>query len=145
MAKATKVPKIRAAGKEARVRELVAEEKTSREIAAILAEEGLTVSHTAVTRFLREEAEERRDAARSVAASDAQESVPLVTKSLRRLIEKGMHRAARTKDDRDFARLGQMVTQACRALHHVTVGDDDAPREALDRLAEMVWGKGGKR
>ena len=142
--------KIRSAGREAEVRELAAGGMTSRQIAAQLSETGLKVSHQAVARFLREETEDRRSAARSVAASDAQESVPLVTASLRELIELGMERVRPGKDGercdhRDFARLSQAVTQASRALHQVTVGDDDdTPRETIDRLAEWVWGGASK-
>jgi hypothetical protein len=79
--------KIRSAGFEAKVRKLAAEGLTYRQISDKVAELGLEVSHVAVGRFLTEEADERRGAARNVAASEAQQSVPLVTSKLRKWVE----------------------------------------------------------
>ena len=62
--------KIRSAGREARVRQLAAQGKTSREIAEELGRDGLKVSHASVSRFLREETAERRAAAQHVAAPE---------------------------------------------------------------------------
>lgn len=131
---------IRTANKEARVRELAAKGKTLREIAAALAVEGLKVSHVAVGRFLNEETSERRDLAKSVAAVDAQATVPLITAGLRRLAEIAMRRAEETEDDGASARLVAAGSDAWMKLHKVTVGDDGAAKPDDRPLApSTLW------
>lgn len=80
--------KIRQHAQEATVRKLAAEGLTSRQISDRLKQHHkLDVSHTAVARFIQEETQDRRDAARSVASEEAKESVPLVTAKLRKWVE----------------------------------------------------------
>ena len=153
----TKTPTIRKHGKEGRVRELSAAGKTSREISAILEAEGVKVSHAAVTRFLREEASERADAARTVAKSQATSTLPLVTNSFAKLVEMGMKRieslgpepyviptgekgGAVVNTHTDFARLSTAITGAGRALHAITVGEDPDPNSTAlaTELGELL-------
>lgn len=127
---------IRTAGRERRVRELAAQGKSLREIADVLEAEGLKVSYVAVGRFLNEETSERRDAAKSVAAADAQATVPLVTDGLRKLAALAVKRADQTDDDSAAARLIAAGTGALNALHRVTVGED-GPKGGAGLLAEL--------
>ncbi len=152
-----KTPTIRKYGKEGRVRELSAAGKTSREISAILDTEGVKVSHAAVTRFLREEATDRREAARAEASKQAKDTIPLVTEAFARLVELGMKRIERLPEDpvviptgekggavvnphTDFARLSTAITGAGRALHAITVGEDPDPQSTglATELGELL-------
>lgn len=128
--------KIRAAKLEGRVREMVAAGRSSRDIAAALTADGCQVSHETVAKFVRTETEDRREAARSVAAADAQATVPLVTDGLRKLAALALSRAQDTDDDSAAARLVAAGTGAYNALHRITVGED-GPKTGADLLAEL--------
>lgn len=144
--------KIRLANKEAEVRKLAAQGLTYRQIADALKKQGITVSHMAVGRFIQEETEERKAAARSVASSEAKESVPLVTQALRQLVVMNMTAARREfrgdgDDKKPKPRTGALAlatkaaVAAARALHAVTMGEgpvnplEDVQKEAMDILA----------
>lgn len=140
--------KIRTAGREAEVRELAAQGLGYREIAAKLSESGFVVSRMCVSRFLKDETQERREAARSVAAQDAQESVPLVTKALTQLVKMNMTAAKRAyvgtgtetnpaPDIRDLAAASNAAISAAKALHSITVGEADQT-SASDMLRSEV-------
>jgi hypothetical protein len=141
--------KIRTAAKEKRVRELAAQGLTYRQIADALGKDGFSVSHVAVGRFLAEETNERRAAARSVASTEAKESVPLVTAALRQLVVMNMTAAKKAyrgrgddgKPDPDIAALAdatRAAVAAAKALHSTTVGDE--PANASDDLRNEVMG-----
>lgn len=137
---ASRRDKIRNAHKEGRVRELVMAGRSSRDIATALRSEGCDVSHETVARFIREEVEDRREAARAVAAQDAQATIPLVTDGLRKLAALAQRRAERTEDDSAAARLIAAGTSALTALHRVTVGEEPAKgaSELLDELGDIL-------
>lgn len=137
--------KIRTAGMESAVRELAASGMSYEQIAETITARGTPISHMAVSRFIGEETEERKSAARSVASKEAKESVPLVTRSLRRLVDMNMAAAEvaytgkGTGDDpkpdvRDLAAATTAATTAIRLLHAVTVGE--APPAGADALRD---------
>jgi hypothetical protein len=142
--------KIRTAAKEKRVRELAAQGLTYRQISDALGKEGFSVSHVAVGRFLAEETNERRAAARSVASTEAKESVPLVTAALRQLVVMNMTAAKKayrgrggndSTPDPDIAALAdatRAAVAAAKALHSTTLGDE--PANASDDLRNEVMG-----
>lgn len=143
--------KIRTAGREAEVRALAAQGLSYNEIAAKLRENGLDVSRMSVSRFLKEETQDRREAARSVAAQDANESVPLVTKALTSLVKMNMTAAKRAyigtgteqnpaPDIRDLAAASGAAISAAKALHSITVGDAEptGTTEALRSEVEAI-------
>jgi cell wall-associated NlpC family hydrolase len=141
--------KIRTAAKEKRVRELAAQGLTYRQISDALKQEGFSVSHVAVGRFLAEETNERRAAARSVASTEAKESVPLVTAALRQLVVMNMTAAkkayrgggtdsAPNPDISALADATRAAVAAAKALHSTTVGDE--PGNSADDLRGEVLG-----
>lgn len=146
--------KIRTSAKEARVRVLASQGLTYRQIADALKAEGVEVSHVAVGRFLSEETEERRAAARSVASTEAKESVPLVTAALRQLVVMNMTAAKKayrgggtdTAPNPDISALAdatRAAVAAAKALHSTTLGDE--PRDATSDLRDEVLGILAKR
>lgn len=143
------------AGLEAETRKLAAEGLGLREMAARLeSDHGLKVSYTTVRRFLEEEADEKRTAARAVAAQDAKESVPLVTGALKQIVvmnlraatiafigeERGGTKESPKPDIPDLANASRAATGAAKALHAVTMGDspDDAMSELRKRVTSIV-------
>lgn len=113
---------------------------SSRDIADSLAAEGHSLGHATIARFLRDEVTDRREAARAVAAQDAQATIPLVTDGLRKLAALAQRRAERTEDDSAAARLIAAGTSALNALHRVTVGDEPAKgtSELIDELGDIL-------
>lgn len=133
------ISKIAAAGKEARVRELAGQGLSSSEIAAALQADGLDVSSRTVRRFLTSDADDRREVARHVYAEQARENAPLIIETLQELIVDGRAKAKGTASARDYARLTQAITGACRALHAVTMGDEkNATAFDVQRLREAI-------
>lgn len=151
--------KIENAGKEAEVRRLSAQGMSSRAIAVELAKQGLSVNHSAVNRFLRQETEDRRDAARLEVAKEAKESVPLATKALRQIVIMNLTLAQRVYQeamDTKDAKLSKVVprsvylavtsyskaaTAAARALHGITMGTgdgDDTMRKLQERVTAIL-------
>ena len=128
--------KIRLAGKEGVVRSMSANGATYRDIADALKEHhGVKVSHAAVGRFLIEETEERKTAAREVASRDAHDTVPMVTRAAKSLLMWNMTAAKAAflgpkgtaeKPDTDVRDLAVATTAALAALkqlHALTMGE----------------------
>ncbi len=150
--------KIEAAGKEAEVRRLASTGLASPAIAAELAKQGLTVNRSAVSRFLKQEIEDRRDAARAVVAEEAKESVPLATKALRQIVimnltlAQQVYQEAVDKDPKNakvtprsvylaVTSYSKAATAAARALHGITMGTgegDDTIRRLKARVDEIL-------
>jgi hypothetical protein len=139
------------AGLESATRQLFAQGLSFRQIAdRLLEDHGCKVSYAAVKRFVDEETEERRTAARSVAAEDAKESVPLVTGALRTIVVMnlkaaqisylGKERGGTEKDPKpdvqSLARASNAATNAAKVLHAVTMGDN--PTDAMSTLRDDV-------
>jgi hypothetical protein len=136
--------KIRSAGLEGVVRKLAADGLGYREIAAELKKRGNDIAYTAVGRFLNEEAGERREVARNVAAEQAHDAVPLVTQSLKTwvleiggLVQRTLDSVNKEPDpeakERKLNRaagavstLVQAGTRAAKTLHDITAGDAPA-------------------
>jgi sugar phosphate isomerase/epimerase len=132
--------KIRSSGHEDTVRRLAAEGKGYKEIAEHLNGLGVECSYGAVGRFLNEETDERREAARSVAAAEAQKSVPLVTGVLRKwigfvdkLIVEAVEEASPRAAD-DVSKLVNAGTKAAKTLHDITVGEN--PSDSMSALRD---------
>lgn len=128
--------KIRTGHLEPRVRELVRAGKTSREIADALTADGHPIGHVAVARFLKAETEDRREAAKSVAAAEAQATVPKCTEDLRAFIDLAKRHAETTDDDSARARLITAGIAGVAKLHAITVGED-GPRGGGDIMGEL--------
>lgn len=129
--------RIRASRLEGRIRELVADSKSSREIAAILTASGHKISHETVAKFIREETAERREAAKSVAVADAQSVVPFITDGLQRLARVAMKRAeAEDVEDGNRARLIAAGNSTLATLHKIVVGDEPQ-KSGVELLAEL--------
>lgn len=145
--------KIRAAGAEARVRTLAAKGMSAREISETLRAEGVSVGKTSIAEFIREDTEDRREAARHVAAVDAQASIPIVTSALRETLDVNLdllrraHAAAQPHDDEadpadvlaqlhsasgPISRFSSAVVAASRALAAATTGEDDGEKRLRD-------------
>ncbi len=139
-----KSSKIRRAGLEGPIRALAAKGMATRDISAALAEqEGVKIGHVSVARFLREETDDRREAAKHVAVSVAHETIPLATKALRGFVAfalKGAEAALKAKDHSASARLISAGTQAAVALHKLTMGEETPGDVGTlgDRLAAIV-------
>jgi hypothetical protein len=135
--------KIRSSGNEALVRELAATGLGYRDIADKLRKLGCDVSYGAVGRFLNEETDERREAARSVAASEAQKSVPLVTGMLRKwigIVDKLIVDAVEGMNERaadDVSKLVNSGTKAAKTLHDITVGE--SPGDSMSALRDEAF------
>lgn len=138
--------KIRQANQEATVRKLAAKGLGFREIAAELKSRGVNVSHMAVSRFIQEETQDRRDAAQSVAASQAKDSVPLVQKALTGIIKQGMNimvlkYRGKGNDEKPqpevllWSSAAKVTAGAARALHAVTMGEGPGV-DALSQLRQ---------
>ena len=150
--------KIEKAGKEAEVRGLAGKGFSSQKIALILTGQGIAINRSAVTRFLQQETEERRAAARLEVAKEAKESVPLATKALRQIVIMNLTLAQRvyeeavSKDPKDIKVIPRSVylavtsyskaaTAAARALHGITMGTgdgDDTMRKLKARVDEIL-------
>jgi hypothetical protein len=148
--------KIRAGALEGVVRKLAADGLGYREIADELKKRGHDIAHATVGRFLVEESEERREAARNVASEIAHDTVPLVTGSLRRWVVDIGQLVKSTLSDIDsetdpdlksrklresassIASLVNAGTKAAKTLHDITIGD--APASHADDLRGEVLG-----
>jgi len=145
--------KIRTSGNEGLVRKLASEGKTSREISDALKERGLDIGHVAVSRFITEETEERREIARSVASEQAFDAVPVVTrwmrdtlKDLTRVRELSMHAfeaASKSGAEEMMLEHGKLIARLAgpgaavgKALIDITVGEQ--PTSEVDALHDRI-------
>lgn len=115
---------------------------------ALREEHGVEVCATGLRRWLSEETEDRREAAKAAAADTAKQAVPLILRTLTALIEDGSELARRCKDGlpssdgetrpqpRAWAEVSRAVTGACTALHAIV--QDGASEPAALPLEQVV-------
>ncbi len=151
--------KIRTAGLEGVVRKLAGDGLGYREISDELKKRGHDIAYGAVGRFLSEEAGERREAARNVAAEVAHDTVPMVQHTLRAwvkdiatLVERTIEgvnseidpEAKSRKLDRAATSVSTLVnagSKAAKLLHDITIGDGPtSPLEALQAEVNAILG-----
>ncbi len=132
---------------------------SAHQIAAKLTAGGLSINRSAVSRFLRQETEDRREAAKHVVAGEAAESVPLATKALRQIVimnltlAQRVYQEAMDTKDKTLVKVvprsvylavtsySKAATAAARALHGITMGTgegDDTIRRLKARVDEIL-------